>query len=159
MGKGWSRITAHARLESDGEVVRKLFVKDYFGFTKEELWGNELSALVRLVGGVGVQELLSADRSKLEIVTRDGGEPGVVEYGAQGLDILEELDLVEVVHRDIRPDNLVVRDGVLTLIDFEWSVFPGSVMERRNPPSVLGEEYRSPRGFDDRYSMERSLRG
>ena len=151
--KGCKLRTTHCEVEV-GEVVVKRFVEDYFGFTKEELWRNELEGLLRVRGRRGFQQLVEA--RPLEIVTENGGVEGLG-TALEGRRICAVLDSLGMVHRDVKPANLVVRDGVMTLIDFEWCVFRGSVMEKRNPPKPLGEEWKSPDGFDDLYSMEKCL--
>lgn len=69
----------------------------------------------------------------------------------EAMAILSELGKAGVFHRDIRPENLVMRGtGEWCLIDFGWACtyddpYPG--------PSRLGGSCRSPHGPDDRYAM------
>lgn len=71
---------------------------------------------------------------------------------AQGcLAILEALRIAGVQHRDIRADNVIVRDGAPVLIDFGWAISP---TRRIAAPPRLGEDGRPAAGvFDDCYSM------
>jgi hypothetical protein len=74
--------------------------------------------------------------------------------------ILNILNKYGVSHRDIKSDNLVCKDGVISLIDFGWSVTTekrGGEFEgiENNPPSCLGFPNKPSYGFDDVYSMNR----
>lgn len=72
------------------------------------------------------------------------------------LGILEALRREGIEHRDIRADNLIVRDGRPVLIDFGWAVAPG---EGCFAPRWLGGPGRPPDGtFDDVYSLGAMLR-
>lgn len=67
-------------------------------------------------------------------------------------DIIEDLELSGVLHRDIRLDNLLVKDGVIKLIDFGWSRFLDTPDEKE-PPECLGFPNKPSWGFDDNHSM------
>jgi len=40
------------------------------------------------------------------------------------LDILQRLAEKQITHRDIRPDNIIVRDAIPVLLDFGWAISP-----------------------------------
>jgi hypothetical protein len=67
-------------------------------------------------------------------------------------EILEDLTLSEVTHRDIRLDNLLVKDGIIKLIDFGWAKF-NDQEEENPPPSCLGLPNKASTGWDDSYSI------
>jgi len=67
-------------------------------------------------------------------------------------EIIEDLELSEVIHRDIRLDNLLVKDGVIKLIDFGWARFLDTPDEKE-PPECLGYPNRPSWGFDDNHSI------
>ncbi len=75
--------------------------------------------------------------------------------------ILHCLELYGVQHNDIRPPNLLVKDGKLTLIDFQFATLHGVTPPTDWPPR-LGSVYRAwglgSWKFDDRISLYRSLR-
>lgn len=73
------------------------------------------------------------------------------------LNLLRELKRAGVTHRDIRPDNILVRDGRPVLFDFGWAV---SDERPCVTPPLLGGAERPPDGvFCDVYSMGRVLEG
>jgi len=76
-------------------------------------------------------------------------------YRRQIKEILAELERAKIVHRDIRPLNLLVKDGIIKLIDFGWAVRSGD--ENDEYPKKLGSNFKAKGGFDDKYSLEKSI--
>jgi serine/threonine protein kinase len=67
--------------------------------------------------------------------------------------ILDELKIANVLHRDIRPEHLIVRPtGEWCLIDFGWACDYGNVYPG---PHALGGKYYKARKPDDAYAMEK----
>lgn len=77
------------------------------------------------------------------------------DWQEQCLEIVSELSKHSVIHRDIRIDNLLVKDGIIKLIDFGWAIKVG---EEDNPPSCLGFPNKPSTGFNDAYSMQRVIK-
>jgi len=78
------------------------------------------------------------------------------DWREQCREILKSLRLAKCVHRDIRPDNLLVSDGVIRLIDFGWSC-PAGLEDKSPHDPGLGEKWRIGGKFDDALSLEASM--
>jgi len=71
------------------------------------------------------------------------------------LKLLSELKQKGITHRDIRPDNILVRDGKPVLIDFGWAV--SEEMPYFTPQGLGGAERVPDGSFCDVYSMGKVL--
>ncbi len=70
-------------------------------------------------------------------------------------DIIRMLKRYKCNHHDINPENIMVLDGWLSLIDFQWAL-PKSQTIPKIWPEYLNKEFRPASGFyDDDYSMRR----
>jgi tRNA A-37 threonylcarbamoyl transferase component Bud32 len=76
------------------------------------------------------------------------------DYKWQVEEIVRILRIANVVHRDIRPDNLMVRDGLIQLIDFGWAT---TFEDKENLRIVVGGKWKCSKGYEDRYSLIRSI--
>jgi serine/threonine protein kinase len=72
-----------------------------------------------------------------------------------GLNILDILKKKGIVHRDIRPDNILIRNKNPILIDFGWAISPDRPYI--TPPGLGGPERPNAGSFCDVYSMGKVL--
>ena len=109
-------------------------------------------------GGYGVVEMEKVEGLDVEEwAAGSGGDGAAARVFAAGLlRIVATLQRRGIVHRDIRPANVLVRGGEPVLLDFGWAELGGC--GGGFVPEGLGEGYR-PRGggFDDAYSAGKLL--
>ena len=88
------------------------------------------------------------------------------DWGVQLMNIVDELDKYGVVHRDIRPQNLLVKNDVIKLIDFGWARLKDEDDNDVPSPEGLGSTkksdiniwYKPTYGFDDKFSMKKVIK-
>ena len=100
----------------EGQVLGKLSGVHFprvLGFEQRD--GYSVLTLERIAGS----NLLEAD---MEVAT---SPKHLGAFFAECLAILDELRAAGVEHRDVRPENLLVRDGLPVLIDFGWAQCSG----------------------------------
>ena len=56
-----------------------------------------------------------------------------------------------VVHRNIKPEHFLVKEGWLYLIGWSWAVFEGQILFG---DETIGYPYKPIKGWDDAYSLE-----
>lgn len=112
---------------------------------------------VQVKRGYSVVALEKIDGLPL-VEARDGitGSPAkFCTFAKDCLNLLKELKRRGIVHRDVRADNMLVRDGKPVLIDFSWAI--SDALPYFTPPG-LGASERPPDGsFCDVYSMGKVL--
>jgi len=111
---------------------------------------------------------LSPDRLCLELEYRGKRltkETIPSNWQGQIKEILDELKEKNILHRDIRPDNLLVMNGNITLIDFAFSTdLQNNSLEVSDIPELpeafrrgLGTRFKLEDKFDDQYALEESI--
>ena len=139
--------------KKDGKVVkRQTSYADYDRMEKE-------SKILSTIKGEHFPRLLKSEGDTIEI--EDCGDPLTVDnlpdnWKAQLIQVIIDLRTCKVEHRDIRPNNLMVKDGVIKLIDFGWAHFKEDPSD--NPPECLGYPYKASWGWDDNFSMTKVIK-
>jgi len=115
--------------------------------------------MLNLVNNAHFPKVISRDGDSIRI--EHCGEPLTAtnlptDWKEQLAEILEALTLFGVVHRDIRLDNLMVRDNIIKLLDFGWARLKDEVDGKH--PDLLGYPNKCPLGFNDGYSMNMVIR-
>lgn len=136
----------------DGKVIKK-----QTGFMAYGLIDNEKRILSKL-DNIHFPKVYNIDG---EFAVEDCGDILTVDnlpkdWKSQLVQIIFELNNAGVQHRDIKPDNLMVKDNIIKLIDFGWARLYSD--EPDNPPSCLGYPYRPSDCYDDNYSMRKIIK-
>lgn len=72
--------------------------------------------------------------------------------------ILLELGKYNCCHNDIKPSELLVKDGKLYLVDFGWATEKDEPISSDWPPNLGGDFRFAQHKFDDRYSIMESVK-
>ena len=164
----------------DSDIVYKIYCNSYFRDFSGKEWSvaklfKNYEMMLNLVKGLdGFEQIVDIYNTGEEtsflgtiLKVKYAGEPvtadnidSVVDAGAQVEGILEILKSLNIVYRDITPGNLLVKDGKLTLVDFEYCSFPGCMYSSmEDAPAELAGPFKSPEGFDNTFSFREIWRG
>lgn len=105
-----------------------------------------------------------------KIIARNEGELSIEDCGEmltennlpndwkeQLVKIVIDLRTNNLQHRDIKPDNLCVKNNIIRLIDFGWSKFENEE-DTVSPPACLGYPYKPSSKHDDNFSMRQVIK-
>lgn len=152
----WRGATAIVSKE-DGVIVKK-----QTGFMKYGLIDNEKRILShaesvhfpKLIGNTGTEDSEAIFMEDCGIGMTVDNLPA--DWKKQLVQIVMDLRSCGIEHRDITPENLMVKDGVIKLIDFGWARLVDD--EPDEPPSCLGYPYKPTEGWDDNFSMRKIIK-
>lgn len=143
------RDTWHGETSTVRRIGRRHVVKQYKpGF--EWMAPREAEALRRLeeLGAEGFPRVVGSAGSGGRVGLSWAGRAGWVgearrrlpEYRQQGEEICAALEQARIRHRDIRPANLCLLDGRVSLIDFGWCLLDDEPDTPTPAPGCLGTE-------------------
>lgn len=148
----WKGATAVVSKE-DGIITKRQNSWDQYNLIENEerilrkIKSKHFPKVIRSAGkGFNTEEIQLEDCGELLTIQNIPDN-----WAKQLVQIMEDLKKNAVQHRDIKPDNLMVKDGVIKLIDFGWARFKDDPDD--NPPNCLGYPYKPSYGFDDNFSM------
>lgn len=139
--------------EADGVIEKKQVRHMAYKLTDNE------ERILKLISSKHFPKLLGREGDTLRI--EHCGEPLTAQnlpddWKDQLCYILKLLEGSNIVHRDVRLDNLMIKDGVIKLLDFGWARLKSE--EDGKHPDLLGYPNKCPLGFNDIYSMNRIIK-
>lgn len=127
--EGRTDRTLFERFRQEADLLRSMEHPFVVGLLAQDLWGERPAFAMEL-----------AERGSLARVMFEKPVPSVQHVMTWCLDILDALDHVHrlgVVHRDVKPDNILIAgDGTARLTDFGIALRPGNALTQWG--SVLG---------------------
>jgi hypothetical protein len=149
----WRGATAIVERYKDGKITKK-----QTGYMDRDLTANEWRILNQCLS---THFPIVYDSKTGSIEIEDCGDMLTItnlpdNWKEQLLEIVKDLRDFNIEHRDIQPNNLMVKKGIIRLIDFGWARFKSDVPD--NPPNCLGYPYRSPWGPDDSFAMRKVIK-
>lgn len=128
--------------------------KKYGIFEREKFWLKELSEFERTPNIIEVGD----DFIKMEFVgVRIDKNNIPSNWKIQMEYILNSLKKHQCSHNDIKPEDILVKDSLIYLIDFGWSTKIGDAIPNHWPD--IGDEFKfSKHNFNDEYSFIESIK-
>jgi tRNA A-37 threonylcarbamoyl transferase component Bud32 len=123
---------------------------------------NEAWALRKLTGLLRFPALIAVNPDQgMLVMTNIGerltGENLPPDWEKQRDEILGTLRAHGVQHNDIKPSELLVKDGKIRLCDFGWATPYGEPVPEDYSELGVGATYRAPHGYDDAWSLTKAL--
>ena len=147
--------TSIISIDNNNQTVIKETIR-YINYNTVE---NELSWLNKLNDFNHTPKVISHNKNKL--ILSYAGEPldtnNLPEnWEIQIKEILDKLNEINCSHNDIKPTDLLVLNGTIMLIDFQWAT---KINEEilSNWPDCIGGKYKNGKKFDDQYSIYKSI--
>lgn len=140
-------------------IIKK--IQDYF--PECNILENEIKWLNILKDFDRVPNIIEVTKVTKEIKMNNLGErvsvsnlPSDWEYQMEY--ILSELEKYNCCHNDIKPKEILVKDGKLNLIDFGWATKKGDKIPEKFPEKIGSKFKYATHDFNDRYSFRKSIK-
>jgi len=150
--------TSTVFIYKENDMVIKRIHKSWSTVSYEQLFRNEVGWLNVVGIFKGFPSLKSFESEGFSIFTNYCGERLSKQNAPSNINtqiesILYTLQYCGCSHNDIKPEDLLVLDGVLTLVDFGWANDFGVTIPKHWPPH-LGNEFKAE---SDRGSFDKVL--
>ena len=148
IGKGYTALVKRL----DNGFVRKEFKKNYL-FMKN----REIQFLEVLKGYNYFPKCLGFGNTYIDMDYCGEQPKNLKLFKDQGQEILNILKETKIKHGDIRPQNFLILNGVIRLIDYGWSLFEWedkSVFPIK-VPEILGGVWQAGHQWNNEIAMER----
>jgi serine/threonine protein kinase len=151
-----SRINRISLLE--GGVIRKyagpIFYREGHKYNPREILLREADFLLKINGECS-PKLISIGDGWIDL-EYCGEELNIINLPHNWQDQINKIDLTlkhfKIIHRDIKPGNLLVKNKILYLIDFGWSIYEDE--EKYICPRELNSEIPSCLIYDNKMALE-----
>jgi hypothetical protein len=155
--KGQKSATSDVTIYKEYNLVKK-HVREYLNYGVFE---REIATLLKLKDFDHVPKLVAVDVNNHDIYMEYAGEPVKketipVNWREQVKEIIDGLRKRGIQHNDIKNAEILMKDGKIMIIDYGWASTYGQAVDP-SWPRGLGSSYKSPAGFDDRYSLIKVL--
>lgn len=133
--------TPGAILNIEGDIVKKKYYSH-----NQILYQTEMHWLKKLGSSPFIPELIEYSDDALSLTTRYSGEPisaenAPADWEKQLTDILFFLKQADCHHGDLLPQNLLVKNGKLRVIDFAFALSPSKNYETNNKIRTFSDAY------------------
>ena len=147
--------TSIINIDNENQTVTKETIR-YLEF---DIVKNEIYWLNKFYNFKHTPNIISYNKNK--IVLSYAGEPITSknlpqDWKTQIKEILDKLKEINCSHNDIKPTDLLLLDGIIMLIDFQWA----NKINKGIPscwPKTIGGRYKHPKRFNDSYSIKKSI--
>ena len=137
----------------------KTVKKETIKYLNYNIVDNEVYWLTQLNNFTHTPNIISHNKNKL--ILSYAGEPLNFDnlpedWKIQVNTLLNKLNEINCSHNDIKPTDLLVLNGKIMLIDFQWA----TKLNESIPddwPDYIGGTYKSKDGFNDKYSIYKSI--
>lgn len=126
-------------------------------FQNELFWLKELAEFDRVPNVLWYdEEIKSFKMPNLgDMITKDNIPQ---DWEVQMEYIIEELDKYNCSHNDVKPEEILVKEGKLYLIDFGWATKKNEKIAKQYPRCLGGKFRKGKHNFDDGYSFRKSIK-
>ncbi|QKW08848.1 transporter substrate-binding domain-containing protein [Streptomyces sp. NA04227] len=135
-----SQAAAMQRARREAEAIAKIEHQNVVTVHDQVETENQVWIVMKLLEARSLADLLGAERTL--------AEPKAADIGLQVLQGLRAVHAASVVHRDVKPGNVLVRDdGLAILVDFGIATFEGAAQVTRSGSVIGTPAYLAPELF------------